>query len=299
MGLIGSSITKYANAHKIRVVAHSRRISEILKTDKKIDSVHYDLRKAEEITLNTDIDTVIHTATSNEKSLKSISFALENTFIGTQNLLKKCIENGIQKFVYISTVQLYSQTEEITDENSEIRFNSIYTKQHYLTEQLLRIYASEFKEGINILRVANVFSDSSYALSKRNNLVPTCFIKNGFDSNKIILNTNGLQKRNFIHDSSVGEICIKTLTKEGPILKIINLATGYSPSIIDLAKMVQLEFSNYGHFREIELGTNEIGEIYAPSFTTQYYDQPSMQEQKELMEKSIKRLIKMESVRIR
>jgi nucleoside-diphosphate-sugar epimerase len=298
-GLIGSSITKYANSHNIKVLTHSRRINEIIETDKKLESVYYDLRNAQEITLDTDIDTVIHTATSNENSLKSLSCALENTFIGTQNLLKKCIENGIQKFVYISTVQLYSQTKNITDESSEINFKSIYTKQHYLTEQLLRIYASEFREGINILRVANVFSDSAYALSKRDNLVPTCFIKNGFDSNKIILNTNGQQRRNFIHDSSVGKICIKTLTKDGPILKIINVASRYSPSILDIAKMVQLEFLNYGHNREIELCTNEIAEIYTPNFTTQYYDQPSMLGQKELMEKSVKKLIKIEDLQNR
>lgn len=291
-GLIGSAITKCASSKEFKVLAHSRRTTSVWKHIANVDSIDFDLKNTEEVLFDDDVDTVIHTATSNENKLSNINFALENTLLGTYNLLNRCVVQGVKKFVYISTVQLYSKQSGMVSENSEVDFSSIYTKQHYLVEQLLRVYASEFSEGVNILRVANVFSDSVYALSQRYNLVPTCFVKDGISTGKIVLKTNGEQRRNFINDQTVGEIVIKTLFGSISNLKIINVATMYTPSIIEIAEMVKQEFQSQGINLDLIRGTENGSKSHEQNFVTQYYKKSSAAEQKILMKKSIRELIK-------
>lgn len=293
-GLVGNAITKCASSRELKVLAHSRRKSSVWQDIINIDSIYFDLKNTEEVEFDKDVDTVIHTATSNENKISSINSALENTLLGTYNLLNRCVVQGVKKFVYVSTVQLYSKQEGIISENSEVDFSSIYTKQHYLVEQLLRVYASEFSEGVNILRVANVFSGSEYALGQRYNLVPTCFIKDGVNLGKIVLKTNGEQKRNFISDQTVGEIAIKTLFFPTSNFQIINVATMYTPSIIEIAEMVKQEFQSQGIKLELIRGTVDGSNSHEQNFETKFYKKSSVSEQKMLMIKSIRELIKNE-----
>ena len=293
-GLIGSAITKYASSQNIEVLAHSRKINLDFDNYQKIKKIHFDLRDSNEISFNANIDTVIHTATSNENNLETVEIALQNTLVGTLNLLNKCVAQKVRKFVYVSTVQLYTPKNGYINESDEIEFKSIYTKQHYLTEQLLRIYADKFEQGINVLRVANVFSDSPYALSNRSNLVPTCFIKSGFELNRISLLTNGEQKKNFIFDADVGEISIITLPTEETTFRIINVASLYTPSIIEIAKIVQQEFLMLGRRIEIEIKKDEFIESKSSDFVSNFYEMPTLHRQQELMRESIKKLIELE-----
>ena len=293
-GLIGSAVTKYATSQNIEVLAHSRGINIDFDNFPKVKKIHFDLRDSNKIYFDANVDTVIHAATSNENNIPSVEIALQNSFIGTLNLLNKCVAQKVQKFVYVSTVQLYTPKSGYINESDEIEFKSIYTKQHYLTEQLLRIYADKFEQGINVLRVANVFSDSPYALSKRSNLVPTCFIKNGFESNKISLLTTGEQKKNFIFDADVGKISIITLSTEGTAFRIINVASLYTPSIMEIAKIVQQEFLLRGRRVEIEITKNEFIVSKSLEFVSNFYEMPTLQRQQELMRESIKKLIDLE-----
>lgn len=293
-GLIGSAITKYASSQNIEVLAHSRKINLDFDNYQKIKKIHFDLRDSNEISFGANIDTVIHTATSNENNLATVEIALQNTLVGTLNLLNKCVAQKVRKFVYVSTVQLYTPKNGYINESDEIEFKSIYTKQHYLTEQLLRIYADKFEQGINVLRVANVFSDSPYALSNRSNLVPTCFIKSGFELNRISLLTNGEQKKNFIFDADVGEISIITLPTKETTFRIINVASLYTPSIIEIAKIVQQEFLMLGRRIEIEIKKDEFIESKSLDFVSNFYEMPTLHRQQELMRKSIKKLIELE-----
>jgi UDP-glucose 4-epimerase len=292
-GLIGSAITKYASSQNIEVLAHSRKINLDFDNYQKIKKIHFDLRDSNKICFDANIDTVIHTATSNENNLATVEIALQNTLVGTLNLLNKCVAQKVRKFVYVSTVQLYTPKNGYINESDEIEFRSIYTKQHYLTEQLLRIYADKFEQGINVLRVANVFSDSPYALSNRSNLVPTCFIKSGFELNRISLLTNGEQKKNFIFDADVGEISIITLPTNETTFRIINVASLYTPSIIEIAKIVQQEFLMLGRRIEIEIKKDEFIESKSLDFVSNFYEMPTLYRQQELMRESIKKLIEL------
>jgi nucleoside-diphosphate-sugar epimerase len=293
-GLIGSAITKYASSQNIDVLAHSRTNNLDFDNFQKMKKIYFDLKDSNEICFDANIDTVIHTATSNENKLASVEIALQNTLVGTLNLLNKCVAQKVQKFVYVSTVQLYTPKDGFINEFDEIEFKSIYTKQHYLTEQLLRTYADKFEQGINVLRVANVFSDSPYALSNRSNLVPTCFIKSGFDLNKISLLTNGAQKKNFIFDADVGKISIITLPSEEMTFRIINVASMYTPTIIEIAKMVQQEFLLLDRRIEIEIEKDVFIDSKSLNFVSNFYEMPTWQRQQELMRESIKKLIELQ-----
>jgi len=89
-GLIGSAITKYASSQNIDVLAHSRTNKLDFDNFQKMKKIYFDLRDSNEICFDANIDTVIHTATSNENKLASVEIALQNTLVGTLNLLNKC-----------------------------------------------------------------------------------------------------------------------------------------------------------------------------------------------------------------
>lgn len=291
-GLIGNAIARRASLDGLKVFAHSRQAAPGWEQFPDVELIHFDLKNPAQVLIDNSVDTVIHAATSNENKVTCINNALDNTLLGTYNLLNQCLAKKVKKFVYVSTVQLYPEQKGLIKESNEVNFSSIYTKQHYLAEQLVRVYASEFSQGVNILRVANVFSDSANALSQRSNLVPTCFIKDGMSTGRIVLRTTGEQTRNFINDQTVAEVTIKTLFDSTSNLKIINVATMYTPSIIEIAEMVKQEYRAQGIKIDLVLGSEDGSKQFEQNFDTQFYEKSSAAEQKILMTKTIKELIK-------
>ena len=102
------------------------------------------------------------------------------------------------------------------------------------------------------------------------------------------------QKKNFIFDANVGEISIFTLSTEKTAFRIINVASLYTPSIMEIAKMVQQEFLILGRRVEIEITKNEFIESKSSDFVSNFYEMPTLQSQQELMRESIKKLIELE-----
>lgn len=286
-GLIGNAIVKRIRETNLDLITHTRRKESAIQDTQ---GVFFDLRFIDQIILPRDIDCIIHTATSNENNIKDVNSTLGSTILGTLNLVQKAIEFGVKRFIYISTTQVYGFTQEI-DEDSIVNAKSNYALQHLVTEKALELCAPYFSAGVTILRVANVFSQSEIALSHRNNLVPTCFVVDGLRTKIINLKTNGNQRKSFIHDGSLAKIAVEEITENEKIFKVCNVASQFTPSILEIANLVASKIKDIGEHATVSTNPMDFEEYSNLTIKSLYRDLPNYEEQEMLFHSTLESLI--------
>jgi UDP-glucose 4-epimerase len=232
-------------------VRDARRINPMLNECKILE---FNVENDNQVIIEKGTDCVIHTATANESKVDNLKVALASTFNGTHNLIEHSLKIGVKKFIYISSTQVYAESEGMLTEDSEVQPKSNYALQHYLTEELIQYYSPKFEQGVKVLRVANVFSGTLTALRERSNLVPTSFILEGLKSGKITLKTSGTQNRSFISDISVGNICLNIVRSKIEGFQVINVGSNFQPSILEVANLVSNRLKDSG--TEVQVITN-------------------------------------------
>lgn len=109
---------------------------------------------------------------------------------------------------------------------AEFPYSSFYAQGKYQIEQLMKFY----KHKMFILRLSNVFGGLNF---DKKNTVISSFIK----SEKLIINGDGEQKRDFIHVNEVCRYILEILNS--PWIKtnneIVEIGTGFQISINELA----------------------------------------------------------------
>lgn len=289
-GLIGNAIVKQISKTNLDLITHTRRKESAIQ---KTNGIFFDSSIIDQITLPRDIDCIIHTATSNENKIKDINLTFSGTILGTLNLVQKAIEFGVKRFIYISTTQVYETAPEI-DETSIVNAKSNYALQHLVTEKALQLCAPCFSGGVTILRVANVFSHSEIALTQRNNLVPTCFVVDGLRNKIIDLKTNGNQRKSFIYDGSLAKIVVDEITKSEKLFKVCNVASQFTPSILEIANLVASKIKDIGEQAMVSTNPADFEEYSNLAIKSLYRDLPSYEEQEILFNRSLEELIQKE-----
>ena len=292
-GLIGNAIIRRIGETNLDLIIHTRRKESGIQ---KTQGVFFDSRFIDQIILPRDIDCIIHTATSNENNINDFNLTLSSTILGTLNLVQKAIEFDVKRFIYISTTQVYGSAQEI-DEDSIVNGKSNYALQHLATEKALQLCAPYFPAGVTILRVANVFSQTEIALNQRNNLVPTCFVVDGLRTKTINLKTNGNQRKSFIHDGSLAKIAVEEIIKNEKIFKVCNVASQYTPSILEIANLVASKIKDIGEHVIVNTNPMDFEEYSNLTIKSLYRDLPSYEEQEMLLHRSLEALIQKEMSR--
>jgi len=292
-GLIGNAIVKEIGKTDLGLVTHTRRKENAIA---HTQGVYFDSRMIDQIVIPEGIDCIIHTATSNENKVRDLNLALSSTILGTLNLVHKAIECGVKRFIYISTTQVYGPTE-VLDEQSVVDATSDYALQHLVTEKALQLCAPNFSAGVTILRVANVFSQSEIALNLRNNLVPTCFVVDGLRTQRINLKTNGNQRKSFICDETLAEIAVEEVTKKDIGFKVCNVASQFTPSILEVANLVASKLSKIGEIVIVSRNTMDHVEHSNLTIKSLHRDLPNYQDQEMLLHRSLEALIQREMSR--
>ena len=289
-GLIGNAIVRRISETSLDLITHTRRKEDAIK---ETQGVYFDSRYIEQITFPKDIDCIIHTATSNESKAKDVNLAMSSTILGTLNLVHKAMELGVKRFIYISTTQVYEPAE-ILDENSKVKTNSNYALQHLVTEKALQLCTQQFPAGVTILRVANVFSQSEIALTQRRNLVPTCFVVDGIRTKRINLISSGRQRKSFIYDDTLAQIVLDEITKTSKIFTVCNVASLFTPSILEVANLVASKLSNVGENVSVSANFMEDALISDVKIKSIYRDLPTYEEQETYLHSSLETLIQKE-----
>jgi len=122
---------------------------------------------------------------------------LEVNIIGTLNILKACIKNNVKKFVFASSIYVYS------------KYGSFYRISKQSSEKLIEEYSRQYNLNYMILRFGSLYGTRSNFNNSIYNM-----IYNALKYNKIERDGDGNEIREYIHVKDAVQICYELLTTD-------------------------------------------------------------------------------------
>ena len=261
LGNLGSWLTYYF-ATKFDVYVLSRDIKNSLDCDYK--TIECDITNLEDLEkkLTVDFDYCIHTASYNEFFHDDYAKkALEINTLGTRNLIEVLEKKDIKNFIYLSTFHVYGVNEGIVHEDTPLTPRNDYASTHLFAEYYVKQFYSIKKFPFVILRLSNSYGTPKYINSTKWYLVLNDLVKSAYKNNKIVLNSSGKAKRDFIWMEDVCSVIHQSLELAPSIDNIFNLSSGETFSVMELAQQVQTGYFNkYNKKIEILINKNDITE---------------------------------------
>ena len=157
----------------------------------------------------------------------------------TQNLVDAAINQSVKKFIYLSTIHVYSDNPlgEISEDTPTTNSHP-YAASHVVGENaVLMATRQEYTEGV-VVRISNAFGSP---VSKDVNcwmLLVNDLCKQAALNKSLVLHSNSEIVRNFI---TITDFCsvIELLMKNKDIDRIVNIVSSKSYTITEMAKKVQ------------------------------------------------------------
>ena len=178
--------------------------------------------------------TIIHLAASLgvQHTDSNIVECLDLNIYGTRILLEIAQKNKVDKFIFISSSEVYGEQKKFPiNENSELKNKSIYATSKIVAEQYVRGFYQKFKLKFNIIRFFNV-----YGPGQKDNFVMSKFKKQIKLNKSLTIFGNGNQIRSFCNVSDAVDGLIQVL-KKGKPNETYNIGNNNEPiSMSDLAK---------------------------------------------------------------
>ena len=236
-GFIGNVLSKYLENHKFEVRKSFRR---------KINDEDFqlDLEKISEIKNSCKkIHTVIHLASLDfSQSEKNFKKAKKINFIATKKLYEEALNNNVKNFIYFSTAHIYG--ENLNNHVTELIMPkpiSNYAKTHYMSEDFLINNFSKNEIKTTILRISNIVGNPQSNKLDKWKYVANDFCLQAIKNKKIVLLTDGSQKRDFYSIDSLVETVKNIVQSKDNTSNVYNLGSGNSMSILQLAQIIKKE----------------------------------------------------------
>ncbi len=239
LGNIGSWITEhFANNYEVYVLSKNTSVQlECKYTIIQADIGNYNQLKSK---LNIEFDYCIHTASYNESFHENYpKNALLINSLGTRNLIEVLKNTKIKRFIYLSTFHVYGENKGVITENTELNPKNDYASTHLFAEYYLKQFFYTDNFPFIIFRLTNSYGVLKYINSSKWYLVLNNLVKLAYEKDKIVLNSNGKAKRDFIWMGDVCSIIERSLDFKLSNSNIFNLSSGITFSMMDLAYKVQ------------------------------------------------------------
>jgi len=267
-GYLGARLCKHLATEGYRITAfdgynpsaHTQWVSlmdEVIVGDIRDESTISDLA-------DKNFDVIIHLISlDHHKSENSPNFVSSINIMPTWNLLDQFAKNGLEKFIYFSTIHVYGNLpRETINEDYPLKPLNAYGLTHLLSENICNYYNNKTEtECINV-RLSNSYGSPVF---KENNcwwLVINDLCKTAIEKNEIRLQSDGSPQRDFIHGDDVAgaiELLIKSKKNNGD--NIFHIASGETLTILEIAHMVKSIYTKiYDKEIKIILPDNTISE---------------------------------------
>ena len=165
-------------------------------------------------------------------------------YLSLINLLNSINLKKLKKIVFLSTAQVYKNyCRENISVKSEIFPKNAYSLFHIQAENYLKYFSQKNLISTICLRISNGYGVP--ILSKMNswNVVINNFCLQAYKKNKIIINSNPNDFRNFINVKDISKEIIKSVEKKDiNLFKIRNIGSNKNLVIKDLAKLIKSIF---------------------------------------------------------
>ena len=235
-GFIGSHLTEALLNDGQQVRVFDRRIP----SSSDVEWTDGDLRWIGDCDRATrDIDTVFHLAARISVD-ESIGYALQyfnDNLLTTVNVMHAALKNGVRKFVYTSTCEVYGDTStRNADETYGCNPTSPYAASKYAAERAVLAFGRTYDLQVVIMRPFNTFGERQKPFI--GGAVIPSFILLAHRNKDLIIHGDGSQTRdyNYVKDVADAHVCAMKSNLEGQ--SILNIATGVGRSISGLAEQI-------------------------------------------------------------
>ena len=178
------------------------------------------------------IDTIVHFAAQSHVDNSfgnSMDFTKSNV-LGTHNLLECAkVYGGIQKFVHVSTDEVYGEVNEKQMESAVLNPTNPYAATKAAAEFIVKAYRHSFDLPILITRGNNVYGPRQYP----EKVIPR-FIWLLSKNEKMTIQGSGEQMRTFVHCEDAAK-AYTTIVEKGVLGEIYNIGTDDEITVRDIA----------------------------------------------------------------
>jgi UDP-glucose 4-epimerase len=161
-----------------------------------------------------------------ETSIKNRDRTMELNILGTMNILKYCAQNKIKKFVYASTLYVFS------------RFGGSYKTSKQICELLINDYFKNTNVNYNILRFGSLYGPSAPKGNAIHDLVNMAIKKK-----EITYWGSGEETRQYIHARDAAKIC-ENILSNAKLPTYLTLSGQESIRVKDLLIVINEIFKN-------------------------------------------------------
>jgi nucleoside-diphosphate-sugar epimerase len=181
-GFVGKKVMQYASTakgiKKIRVLIRSRQFATFALPDSEIEVCEGDITQKETLrSIAKGVDVVVHLAS---KNIDTDDAVLHNVnVVGMRNLCEVAEENGIRRFIYLSSAGVYGHAAHVeADESADMRPDTVLARSKATAEKMLWSWHQQRRGHATILRPRFVYGEGDvhvvprfiYAAKK----VPVC-----------------------------------------------------------------------------------------------------------------------------
>jgi UDP-glucose 4,6-dehydratase len=179
-----------------------------------------------------DIDTILNFAAQShvDNSFGNSMTFTKNNVLGTHNLLECArVYNKIEKFIHVSTDEVYGEVEESQQEHGMLNPTNPYAATKAAAEFIVKSYTLSFGLPCIITRGNNVYGRYQYPEK-----VIARFIMLLTKGEKLTIQGTGRNTRTFIHASDVASAFIR-IVDDGIVGEIYNIGSRDEYSVGDIA----------------------------------------------------------------
>ncbi|ABO35612.1 dTDP-glucose 4,6-dehydratase [Methanococcus maripaludis C5] len=202
----------------------------------KIEFIQGDICSEEDVSkAMKDVDSIIHFAAEShvDNSIKNPENFVKTNIFGTYTLLEYARKFGIDKFLHVSTDEVYGSTENgFFKEEDRLDPSSPYSATKAGSDLLVNAYHKTYGLNTFITHCGNNFGPYQYP----EKLIPV-LIKKAIRNEKLPIYGDGLNVRDWIYveDHCTG---IDTVFNKGNYGEVYNIGSGYEKTNLEIVKFI-------------------------------------------------------------
>jgi len=244
-GFIGCNFVRYMVQnydHEITVLdnlTYAGNLENLVDISEKIEFIKGDICSEEDVSkAMKDNDAIIHFAAEShvDNSIKNPENFVKTNIFGTYTLLEYARKYGIDKFLHVSTDEVYGSTEKgFFKEGDRLDPSSPYSATKAGSDLLVNAYHRTYGLNTFITHCGNNFGPYQYP----EKLIPA-LIKKALKNEKLPIYGDGLNVRDWIYveDHCTG---IDTVFNKGNYGEVYNIGSGYEKTNLEIVKFILKE----------------------------------------------------------
>ena len=249
-GYLGSRISSHLSKNGYQIIGVCRKFPKKNKNFKnsflKIIEGDISDKKTQNKIFSSNFNSIIYTVSLNHKDSEiELNNSLKINYLPLLDIATKIVKEKLDvKFIYFSTMQVYGNytKKRIINESMDIQVNNTYALTHLMCENVLSSLSNHSSIQSTSLRLSNGYGYPELKSCDCWWLVINDFCQNIENFGEIRINSDGSPLRDFIHISDIANAVERLIKSKKNLPKVINLASGKTLSMLDIANLVREEF---------------------------------------------------------